>query len=80
MAGVVSNFSGEGISHPRYITLGSDGALYFTNPGNNSIGRITTSGVVSNRTGTGISHPKGITAGPAEHSGSPTRMRIRSDG
>jgi hypothetical protein len=38
--------------------------LWFTNTGNNSIGRISTSGVVTNDTGTGIDAPYGITAGP----------------
>ncbi len=46
------------------ITAGPDGALWFTNAGNNSIGRITTAGVVTNYTGTGIIDPEGITAGP----------------
>jgi virginiamycin B lyase len=38
--------------------------LWFTNSGNDSIGRITTGGVVTNYTGTAISEPAGITAGP----------------
>ena len=46
------------------ITTGPDGALWFTNTGNNSIGRITTAGVVTNYTGTGIDDPSAITAGP----------------
>ena len=49
---------------PYGITAGPDGALWFTNAGNNSIGRITTAGVVTNYTGTGINEPRGITAGP----------------
>jgi virginiamycin B lyase len=46
------------------ITTGPDGALWFTDPGNNSIGRITTSGTVTSYTGPGISQPDGITTGP----------------
>ena len=46
------------------IAAGPDGALWFTNDKNNSIGRITTSGTVTNDTGTGISQPQGIAAGP----------------
>ena len=46
------------------IAAGPDGALWFTNSGNNSIGRISTAGVVSNYTGhEHLSGPQGITAG-----------------
>ena len=38
--------------------------LWFTNKGNNSIGRITTAGVVTNYTDPSINEPEGITAGP----------------
>jgi virginiamycin B lyase len=60
----VSNFTGTGIKGPVGIAVGPDGALWFTNETNNSIGRITTTGTVTNYTGTGISRPWGITAGP----------------
>jgi virginiamycin B lyase len=63
-AGVVTNYTGTGIDSPWDITTGPDGAMWFTNHGNNSIGRITTAGVVSNYTGTGIDGPAGITTGP----------------
>jgi streptogramin lyase len=59
--------SGPASSHkecPEGITAGPDGALWFTNAGNNSIGRITTTGTVTNYTGTGISDPGVITTGP----------------
>ena len=46
------------------MTTGPDGALWFTNLYNNTIGRITTAGVVTNYTGTGIDAPQSITAGP----------------
>ena len=39
-------------------------AMWFTNFGNNSIGRITTAGVVTIYSATGIASPAGITAGP----------------
>jgi hypothetical protein len=61
---VVTNYTGTGINNPFGITAGPDGALWFTNQGNSTIGRITTGGVVTNYTGTGISGPEGITAGP----------------
>src|SRR5690349_15735897 len=54
----------NGINRPQGITAGPDGALWFTNQGNNSIGRITTGGNVTKFTGNGISGPDGITAGP----------------
>ena len=53
-----------GISGPDGIVPGPDGALWFTNFANNSIGRITTAGVVTSYTGTGILHPLEIAAGP----------------
>ena len=54
----------RGISVPFGIAAGPDGNLWFTNYGNDSIGRITPAGVVSTYTGAGISHPVGIAAGP----------------
>ena len=53
-----------GIDGPDAIASGPDGALWFTNYGNNTIDRITTSGRVTSYTGQGISGPAGITAGP----------------
>ena len=61
--GAVTNYTG-GINNPRAITAGPDGALWFTNAGNNSIGRISTGGTVTNYTGTNINHPDAITVGP----------------
>jgi streptogramin lyase len=49
---------------PGSITAGPDGALWFTNPGNNSIGRITTSGAITSYTDPSIQDPTGITTGP----------------
>ena len=53
-----------GMDAPEGVTTGPDGALWFTNANNNSIGRITTAGVVTNYTGTGIDAPRSITTGP----------------
>ena len=61
---VVTNYVNSRIVEPRQIVAGPDGALWFTNSGNNSIGRITTSGTVTSYTGTGIKQPGGIAAGP----------------
>jgi virginiamycin B lyase len=44
VAGKVTIYSARVIDGPRGITAGPDGALWFTNNGNNSIGRITTTG------------------------------------
>jgi virginiamycin B lyase len=57
-------YTGTGIYTPLGIAAGAEGALWFTNYGLNSIGRITTSGVVTSYTGTGIDKPNGIAAGP----------------
>jgi streptogramin lyase len=64
VTGNITFYTGNGIDGPTGITVGPDGALWFTNQGNNSIGRITTSGVVTNFVGPGISHPFSITVGP----------------
>ena len=53
-APVVTLYPRTGIDQPASITTGPDGALWFTNPGNESIGRITTAGVISNYSGPGI--------------------------
>jgi streptogramin lyase len=72
-SGQVTNYSdngilvglGTGIFMPTSITTGADGALWFTNEGNNSIGRITTSGqIITYSAGPGMGGPYGITAGP----------------
>ena len=63
-AGKVTIYTATGIDNPIEIAAGPDGALWFTNHGNNSIGRITTAGVVTNFTDPSISLPYGIAAGP----------------
>ena len=62
--GVVSTYADPSISNPVSIVAGPDGALWFVNRGNNSIGRITTAGVVTNFTDTTIKYPTAITVGP----------------
>jgi len=50
---------------PQQITVGPDDNLWFTDPGLNRIGRITTAGLVTAYPiPTGASGPLGITAGP----------------
>src|SRR5207244_10572469 len=41
-AGPVTNYTSTGIANPAGIARGSDGAMWFTNYTNDSIGRITT--------------------------------------
>ena len=63
-SGAVTNYTDPSINYPQGIVAGPDGAMWFTNYGNNSIGRISTSGVVTNYTGPGIGDPNQIVAGP----------------
>jgi virginiamycin B lyase len=50
---------------PAYIAVGPDGALWFTDPGRDVIGRITTAGATSSfPIPTPASGPQGIAAGP----------------
>ncbi len=53
-----------GVYYPLEITAGPDGAVWFTNPGNNSIGRITTSGAISLYRLPDNTQADGITVGP----------------
>ncbi len=55
-----------GIATPYEITLGSDGALWFTDPNSDRIGRITTSYRISFYPVLTGSQPLGITSGPDE--------------
>jgi virginiamycin B lyase len=61
--GAVTPYTDPGISFPLAITVGPDGAMWFTNSGNNSIGRITTDGIVSDYTDPNILNPGGIAVG-----------------
>ncbi len=67
-AQVVTEFSAgiTGGAHPRGITVGPDGNLWFAEAGTDRIGQITPSGTVTEFS-SGVSagsHPVGITAGP----------------
>ncbi len=64
-AGAITEFSLPSNGHPRQITTGPDGALWFTDAGNNAIGRITTSGTITEfPVPTSNSLLEGITTGP----------------
>jgi len=60
----ITSYADASIKSPIDIAAGPDGALWFTNAGNDSIGRITTSGAVTNYTDSSIASPDGITSGP----------------
>ena len=63
-----------GIAARRASRPGPDGALWFTNEGSDSIGRITTGGTITNVRPTPASAGRSaITAGATALSGSPTR-------
>src|SRR5438094_7141287 len=50
---------------PQGITAGPDGALWYTDPGANKIGRISIAGVITEYTvPTATSDPRGIAPGP----------------
>ncbi len=63
--GVVTTFEDTfGDPTPAGITSGPDGALWFTDPGNDVIGRITTKGTYTLQMSAGVELSDGITAGP----------------
>lgn len=67
--GVVTDFTGSGINDPHGITVGPDGALWFTNQigegTDSSIGRIALDGAVTSYPyNSGESCPSGIVTGP----------------
>ncbi|MDP9334500.1 MAG: fibronectin type III domain-containing protein [Actinomycetota bacterium] len=67
-AGAITIYSDTSIDDPTGITVGPDGALWFTNVAfyypTASIGRITTAGTVTTYADPSISDPQGITTGP----------------
>ena len=76
---------GAPVSGALGIVLGPDGALWFTNSGNDSIGRITTGGKISTYRDASISDPWGIVVGPDgalwfTNSGNDSIGRITTDG
>src|SRR5262249_21788556 len=62
-AGTVTNYQ-DVINEPDGVAAGPDGALWFANYSNNSIGRISTTGQITNYTAPFVGLPVGITAGP----------------
>ena len=66
------------IDRPEAITAGPDGALWFNNAINNSIGRITISGVVTNYTGPPSTFRVRASPAPTAPCGSPTQGSRRS--
>jgi hypothetical protein len=77
--GIVTNF-GFGIDGPEGIITGPDGALWFTNSADNSIGRITTEGVVSNYRGLESTNLGGSRSAQTGRCGSPTPATTRLAG
>ena len=75
----VTQFSDPSVSDPTSITVGPDGALWFTNSGNNTIGRVTTSGVVTELRRPDHRQPDEHRRGTGSaRCGSPTTAAIRS--
>lgn len=62
--GSVSNYTDPTLGNLAFIASGPDGALWFNNIDNHSIGRITTGGNVTNYTDSTISYPVGMAPGP----------------
>ena len=62
--GTVSNYTGAGIVSPQGVATGPDAAIWFTNYGSNSLGRITTGGAVSIFADASINTPTAIAPGP----------------
>lgn len=74
------------VQSPADITPGSDGSVWFTNAGSNSIGRITTAGVATKYSGAGVGLGA-ITLGsdgalwfPSSHEGLPAIGRVTTSG
>jgi len=61
---VVTSYTNADISGPAGIAVGTDGALWFANETNDSVGRITTAGTITDTFDASISSPAGIVAGP----------------
>jgi virginiamycin B lyase len=61
----ISNYTSPQINAPEGIASGPDGALWFTNDGNGSIGRVTSAGAISTYSEPNLSSgPRPIAAGP----------------
>lgn len=64
MTGTMTAFDDPTINWPVDIIVGPDGALWFSNRGDESIGRITMGGAVTNYTDASIREPGPIVTGP----------------
>ena len=60
----IRSYGGAAVNRPQGITLGPDGAIWFTSEESHSIGRITAGGVMTSYTDASIGTPYAITAGP----------------
>jgi hypothetical protein len=63
-AGQVQLFTADGVDVPLGITAGPDGALWFTNQKDDSIGCITTAGAITIFGSPEVDGPRGINVGP----------------
>ena len=61
--GVVTSYTNVSVQGPYDIATGSDGALWFSNYVDSTIGRITTDGTITNYPDATISRPDGIARG-----------------
>jgi streptogramin lyase len=66
-AGAVTDFATEVGSTPYDITTGSDGNLWFTDPGTSKVGKVTPAGAYTGFGGIGLVTPRGIASGPNGH-------------
>ena len=63
----VTEYALSSLASPKNITVGPDGNLWFTDPGTNSVGMITTSGTSTEHNLNGVSiiaDPEGIVSDP----------------
>ncbi len=81
----VTQYGDSSISNPTSVITGADGALWFTNSGNDSVGRVTTTGMITNYADPSVAKPTAIAAGSDgalwfTNSGNSSIGRITTDG
>src|SRR5262249_8463012 len=67
----VTEYTLPALASPKNITVGPDGNLWFTDPGTNSVGMITTGGQFTEYNLNGgwiVADPEGIVSDPQTHS------------